>query len=206
MRQADIVIGGTYRVRIGSRLAPVTVLHRRPGTGRARYICETHDTRRQVTATAARLRPVPGTIGAEKEAARRAAVAPPRPPRAWSGETGSVTVEPSPVRGLVGRVSSRAVLRLSRPNAGLVNRAVDACHVAEPFRIVARAVRRRVGACVVWPTIPVALRRGILHAAAVRHAANRDTYCAVMRHEPLPSHRMVAEAVGVACGLGPMPR
>jgi len=196
MRQADVQIGGTYRVRIGSRLAPVTVLHRRPGSGRARYICETHDTRRQITATAARLRPVPGTIAAERA---------PRP-RPWTGETGTATVEPTPVRGVVGRVGPRPVLRLSRPNAALVHGAVDACHVAEPFRVVARAVRRRVGAVVVWRTIPVALRRGVLHAAAVRHAGNRDTYCAVMRHAPLPSERMVAEAVGIAVGLGPMPR
>ena len=208
MLQQEIVIGGTYRVRIGSRLARVTVLHRRSGSGRARFVCETHDTRRQVTATAARLRPVPGTLDAERVERRRierqqAA----QGPREWEGNPGTVAVDPAPVRGLLDRISPAVpVLRLSRPDAALVCRAVDGCHVAEGFGRVARQVRRAVGRAVVWPTIPRALRRGILHAAAVRHADNRSTYCAVMGHMPLPSERQVAEAVGIACGLGPMPR
>jgi hypothetical protein len=208
MRQNDITIGGTYRVRIGDRLAPVTVLHRKTGGGRARFVCETHDTRRQITATAARLRPVPGTMDAEREGARRAAAAAAvRPPRAFSGSPGTVTVEPVPVRGMLDRIDPAVpVLRLSQPNAALVHRAVDACHVAESFGHVARAVRREVGRFVIVRTIPRDLRRGILHAAAVRHAENRSTYREVMGHAPLPSERMVAEAVGIACGLGPMPR
>lgn len=208
MRQTDVTIGGTYRVRIGDRLATVTVLHRRSGSGRARFVCETHDTRRQITATAARLRPVPGTLDAEREGRRRAAAASAaRGPRAFSGSPGTVAVEPVPVRGMLDRISPAVpVLRLSRPNAALVHRAVDACHVAESFPHVARAARRAVASCVIWGTIPRALRRGIIHAAAVRHAGNRETYRAVMGHAPLPSERMVTEAVGIACGIGPMPR
>lgn len=59
MQAKDITIGGTYVVRIGSRLARVTVeraIHRRHGE-RQRYQCRTHDTDRTVEATAARLRP-----------------------------------------------------------------------------------------------------------------------------------------------------
>ena len=209
MRQQDIVIGGMYRVRIGDRLAPVTVLHHKAGRGgaRGRFVCRTHDTGREITATAARLRPVPGTIGAEREAERRAAVAAKRTgPRPFAGPVGTATVEPAPVRGLLDRVSSVPVLRLSRANAASVHRVVDGCHVAESFGHVARRVRGRLGAVVQWQTIPRGLRRGILHAAAQRHAGNRETYCAVMRHDPLPSPRMVADAVGRAVGLGPMPR
>ena len=209
MRQRDIVIGGTYRVRIGDRLAPVTVLHHKAGRGgaRGRYVCRTHDTGREITATAARLRPVPGTIGAEREAERRAAVAAKRRgPRPFTGPAGTATVEPVPVRGMLDRVGSSPVLRLSQPNLASVCRIVDGCHVAESFRFVARRLRGRLGAVVQWQTIPRGLRRGLLHAAAVRHAGNRDTYCAVMRHDPIPSPQMVADAVGRAMGLGPMPR
>jgi hypothetical protein len=61
MRQNEVRIGGEYRVRIGDRLAPVTVLRRLDGRGVARYLCRTGDTGREVRATAARLRPLPGT-------------------------------------------------------------------------------------------------------------------------------------------------
>ena len=59
MKQNDVQIGGRYRVKIGSRLAEVTVLRRLDGRGRARFECRTADTGRTVKATAARLRPMP---------------------------------------------------------------------------------------------------------------------------------------------------
>lgn len=203
MRQNDVQIGGEYRVRIGDRLAPVTVLRRLDGSGRARYLCRTGDTGREVRATAARLRPLPGTAAAEAVRARRVVASGPRP---FSGETGSRRVLAGVVPGVITTCRSATVLDLSRPNAALVDRAVDRCHVAERFAYVARSVRQAVGACVIWRTIPPALRRGILHHAARRHAANRTMFAAVAGHAPLPSERMVAEAVGLACGLGPMPR
>ncbi len=59
MKQDDVTIGMTCRVKIGSRLAEVTVLRRLDGRGRARFECRTSDTSRSIRATAARLRPMP---------------------------------------------------------------------------------------------------------------------------------------------------
>lgn len=59
MKQEQVTIGMAARVKIGSRLAEVTVLRQLDGRGRARFECRTSDTGRLVKATAARLRPVP---------------------------------------------------------------------------------------------------------------------------------------------------
>lgn len=59
MKQEQVTIGMTARVKIGQRLAEVTVLRRLNGRGRARFECRTSDTGRLVRSTAARLRPVP---------------------------------------------------------------------------------------------------------------------------------------------------
>jgi hypothetical protein len=59
MKQECVTIGMQARVKIGQRLAEVTVLRRLEGRGRARFECRTSDTGRLVKATAARLRPVP---------------------------------------------------------------------------------------------------------------------------------------------------
>ena len=59
MKQEQVTIGMQARVKIGQRLAEVTVLRRFDGRGRARFECRTSDTGRLVKATAARLRPVP---------------------------------------------------------------------------------------------------------------------------------------------------
>lgn len=59
MKQDQVTIGMQARVKIGSRLAEVTVLRQLDGRGRARFECRTSDTGRLVKATAARLRPVP---------------------------------------------------------------------------------------------------------------------------------------------------
>jgi hypothetical protein len=199
MRQNDVVIGGTYRAKVAGRIATVTVQRRQERRGeRMRFVCLTHDTRREITATAARLRPavdVPEAAGPN----------PLRDPRPFSGDPGARRVAAAPVPGVIVSVGSAPVLALSPRNGSYIDRAVDACHVAEHFRHVARHVRRRIGAAVIWETIPRALRRGILHRAALRHHDNRATYRFAMGHGPLPSERMVAEAVGIACGLGPMP-
>jgi len=206
MRQNEIQIGGTYRVRIGDRLALVTVTGRKTGRGRARYTCTTHDTRREVTATAARLRPLPGTPEAAALTLRRVKAAAARAPRPFTGSVGERMVEAQPVPEMITRVGSSPVAALSAANADYVRRIVDGVHVAESFGHVARVVRRKVGRSIIFRTIPRALRRGLLYAAAERHAAGRRMYRVAMGHDPLPSPRMVADAVGVDCGLGACPR
>jgi hypothetical protein len=205
MKQTDIQIGGQYRVRIGNRLAPVTVLRRLDGRGRARFACLTGDTGREVRATAARLRPMPGTVEAVAENRRRVAAAAARQPRPYTGDPGAECVDARPVPEMLGVIGTSPVLRMSEPNRDTIRRIVDRVHVAEPFAAVARAVRRRLGAQITWQTIPRELRRGILYAAAERHAAGRRMYRVAMGHDPLPSERMVADAVGMACGLGRCP-
>jgi hypothetical protein len=206
MRQNEIEIGGTYRVRIGDRLALVTVTGRKVGRGRARFVCVTHDTRREVTATAARLRPLPGTAAAAAQNRRRVEAAAARAPRPFSGNPGERMIDAAPVPGMLSRVGSSPVAALSAANADYVRRIVDGVHVAESFGHVARVVRRKVGRSIIFRTIPRSLRRGMLYAAAERHAAGRRMYRTVMRHDPLPSPQMVADAVGAAVGLGACPR
>ena len=73
MRKQDVTIGGAYRVKIGARLAEVTVIaarERRPWGNQRRqtvFECRTSDTGRLVKATAARLRPVPPAAVLEHE-------------------------------------------------------------------------------------------------------------------------------------------
>ncbi|HBB75932.1 MAG TPA: hypothetical protein DC048_15980 [Planctomycetaceae bacterium] len=160
-----------------------------------------------IRASAAKLRPIPGSDLDTAERSRKAAAAAKRGPRPFSGAVGDdMVAAPGPVPGILANVGPSPVAILSRPNHDTIRRIVDGVHVAEPFAHVARRVRARIGSMVIWNTIPRALRRGILFAAAERHAEGRRLYRLAMRHDPLPSPRMVAEAVGVACGLGPMPR
>jgi hypothetical protein len=206
MRQSEVSIGGEYRVRIGDRLAPVTVLRRLEGRGVARYLCRTGDTGREVRATAARLRPLPGTPEAAAARRRKVEAEAARGPRPFSGSPGERMIDAAPVPGMLARVGSSPVAALSGANGGYIRRIVGGVHVAESFAHVARVVRRNVGGNVVWGTIPRCLRRGLLYAAAERHAAGRRMYRVAMGHDPLPSPRMVADAVGAACGLGACPR
>jgi hypothetical protein len=119
---------------------------------------------------------------------------------------GSHLAQPRPVAGMVVRVNrGRAVELPAGGNLAILRGIVDRVHVAESLLAVARRVRQRMGRHGTR-RLPVPLRRGLWQAAAEMHGGNRDTYRAVMRHDPLPSPRMVAEAVGVACGLGRMPR
>jgi hypothetical protein len=189
MLSRDVQVGSTYRCRVGDRIALVSVVSDRGGAGR-RYSCRTQDTGRMIRASAAKLRPIPGSDLDTAERSRKAAAAAKR----------------GPVPGVIGRVGPSPVVELSQPNRDTIRRIVDGVHVAEPFAQVARRVRARIGSMVTWNTIPRELRRGILHAAAQRHAEGRRLYRIAMRHDPLPSPRMVAESVGIACGLGPMPR
>lgn len=109
------------------------------------------------------------------------------------------------VPGLLPRGGEGRVLRLSSANHAFVRRIVDREHVAESMLRIARVVRAAVGQRVRWASISRDLRRGILFTAACVHFGNRERYTAVMGHAPLPSPRAVAEAVGIAVGLGPEP-
>ena len=202
MRQAEIQIGGEYRVRIGDRLARVKVLRRLDGRGRARFLCLTQDTAREIKATAARLRPL---VEVSRPAAATRPVEPSPMPAAWDGHPGDAWLPLVAVPGLLPSRGTGRVLRLSQANHAFVRRIVDREHVAEGMMRIARVVRAAIGRNVQWRTIPRDLRRGILFTAACIHFGNRERYTAVMGHAPLPSPRAIAEAVGIACGLGPEP-
>jgi hypothetical protein len=215
MRQNEITIGMECVVKIGSRFAPVTVLRELPThySRRRKFACMTHDTRREITATAARLRHAIGTPGDVAENARAAArqrrigreqrAAEARP---WTMPEGIVaTVEDArPIPGMIARVGRLPVMRLNETDRAGVDRLVDRLHCAESPMAVCRRIRRGLERFQ-WRTIPATLRRAVLLAGLERHADNVAAFRDVMGHAPLPSERMVAEAVGVACGLGRMP-
>lgn len=215
MRQNEVKIGMTATVKIGSRYAPVTVTRElfSRHNQRRRFECVTHDTRRTITATAARLRHVFGTPGDAAEVARAEArqrrlgrLQREAEARPWTMPEGLVAtlVTAQPVPGMIGNVGRLPVMQLNETDRAGVDRVVDRLHVAESPMYVCRAMRRGLSRFV-WATIPATLRRAVLLAALERHAANRSTFREIMGHAPLPSERMVAEAVGVACGLGRMP-
>lgn len=138
-------------------------------------------------------------------------------PRDWSWEAiasigrqasaGAPFARPAghPGAGLQRVNRERLVEMPAGANLAILRQIVNRCHVAEGLLAVAREVSRRMGRHGTR-RLPVPLRRGLWQAAAAMHAENRAEYRAVMGHAPLPSERMVAEAVGIACGLGPMPR
>jgi hypothetical protein len=74
MLTKEITIGMQARVLVGNRLAVVTVISvSKYSRGREAYRCLTADTGRMITATAKRLRPLPGTPEAAAERARKLA-------------------------------------------------------------------------------------------------------------------------------------
>jgi hypothetical protein len=189
MKQDQIQIGHDYRVKIGSRLATVTVMHKRPGSGRARFVCRTHDTRREVTATAARLRPLPGQEPAPRVAVRRQ-------PKVYRSTHTPVLAPPHAVPGMIGRVNAaRSIENLSRVNREAVARHLGRVHVAETFPAAYRRVRAALARSVVIRSIPAAMRRGIAQAVAEIHAGNLATYRMVMRQPPFPTEEMIGRAI-----------
>jgi hypothetical protein len=168
MKQADVHIGGTYRVKIGDRLAEVVVLRRLDGRGRARYECRTADTGRTIRATAARLRPCEKTP----------AVAP-VPPTAIPG-----------VRLNAGRL----IEPMQRFNAGGIVRFTDRQHVAMSVLAVCRAFVRSVNRRSLRD-FPVAFRRGTIHCILAHHTFNQGQYRQVMGRVPLPSEETVTAAM-----------
>lgn len=111
---------------------------------------------------------------------------------------------PTTVPGIVENVGRRNIERPIGANAEMLSRIVGRCHVADSILTVARAVRRSLPAGRLR-TFPVPFRRGLWQTAAEMHGANRSMYRDVMGHDPLPSPAAVANAVGMALGLGPCP-
>lgn len=194
MRQDEVTIGMQARVKVGGRLAVVTVLRALPGRGRLRYECRTADTGRLIRPTAARLRQ---TVETSRPAQKPAAAAEPSPvPAPWDGHPGDAWLPLAPVPGLLPSRGTGKVLRLSQANHAFVRRIVDREHVAVGMRRIARAVRAAIGERIQWGTIPRDLRRGVLFTAACIHHGNRERYAAVMGHAPIPSEEMIAAAMG----------
>lgn len=168
MKQNDVQIGGRYRVKIGSRLAEVTVLRRLDGRGRARFECRTGDTGRTIKATAARLRPC-------VDSPRGRIVAPTAIP--------GVALNPA-----------RKMERMERFNSSGIVRFCDRLHVSVPLRQACREFVRSVNRRSLRDFTPE-FRRGALHCVMAHHSFNRDQYRQVMGHAPVPTEEMVAAAM-----------
>ena len=202
MLQAEVKIGGEYRAKIGDRLAPVTVIAKLPGRGVARYLCRTGDTGREVRATAARLRPLPGTPEAAAErkrawdARRRREAKTPAGTYRSTPDHRPTLVAPAPVPGMVRRVDTAALVEpLVGLNREMVRRVVAGVHVAQPWSVACRAVFAVIGKGGRLREFPRHLRRGAWLAVAEEHAGNRDQYRQVMGHGPIPSEEMIASAL-----------
>ena len=205
MRQNEIKIGMQATVKIGVRFATVTVLRELPSrhNQRRRFAFLTHDTRREVTATAARLRHVFGTPGDAAENARAAArqrrigrdqrAAEARPFVMPEGLVVTLATA-APVPEMIARVERLPVMVLNEPDRAGVERVVDRLHVLETASTVCRAMRRGLERFQ-WQTIPATLRRAVLLAALERHQQNRRDYRDVMGHAPLPSEELVSAAM-----------
>ena len=205
MRQNDVTIGGEYRVKVSGRLAPVVVTgkrERRVSLGRWQTVFEarTLDTGRTITASAARLRPVPGTPAAAAEQARHAK----RAARAVTvakalGKPAAYEprlVAPSAVPGMVRRVDpSRLIEPLIGYNREAVERIVAGVHVSMPWSAACRAVYRVIGKGGKLRTFPKSLRRAAWLLVADEHARNRRLYVEAMGHAPIPSEEIVTAAM-----------
>ena len=168
MKQNQVTIGGRYHVRIGQRLAVVTVEHNTRLRGRTYYACRVADSGRQITCTAARLRQIPETTGGD-------------------------IVAPGGIPGV--RINhARSIEQMGTFNSRGIHRWVDSQHVATTPLGLARAFCRHVDATSLRQH-PPAFRRGALHCLLSRHAANRGLYRDVMGHGPVPSHEMIAAAL-----------
>jgi hypothetical protein len=170
MKQSEITTGMTARVKIGSRLALVTVerVIDRPGR-RLQYQCVTGDTGRRITCTAARLRPDP--VAQFKAAGL---------PGATAGTNGQPLVAAAPVAGMVANVSACMVEPLTGANRYNVERIVGTVHVSATWRAACRKVFSKLGTRGRLRTFPRPLRRGLWLAVAEAHRSNRDLYRSVM--------------------------
>jgi hypothetical protein len=172
MKQCEVTIGTRAFVKIGSRLAPVTVdrVIDRPGR-RLQYQCMTGDTGRRIVCTAARLR-----TAAPSRPAKPAAPA----VGVKVGTNGKPLETASPVPGMVTFVTAAPVERMTGPNLAFVERTVATLHVAQGWRAACRAVHAQIGKRRRLRAYPRPLRRGLWLAVAECHRANRDQYRQVM--------------------------
>jgi hypothetical protein len=184
MKQADVEIGGEYRVKIGSRLATVRVMQLvAGGRGRARFLCVTQDTGREIKATAARLRPFIGSRIMRQSEHGDPAVE----------TTGGPIVRPAAIPGV--KVNPlRVIEKMGAANAGGIMRFTGRIHVGMPLRAACREFCREVGRKSLRQ-FPPAFRRGVLHCLLAHHTYNRDQYRQVMGHGPIPSECVIAAAL-----------
>jgi len=202
MLAKEVAIGMKARVLIGNRLAVVTVISvSKYSRGREAYRCLTEDTGRTITATAKRLRPLPGTPEAAAERARKLAAqrrreSQPRDAKPAAIQPPLELVPPQPVPGMFQAVNqSRLLERLSGFNHRGVSRILDGIHVSASWRDACRAVFAVIGNGGRLRAVPVAIRRGCWQAVAEIHAINRRNYTEVMGTVPGPSEEMITAAM-----------
>ena len=203
MLAKEITIGMQARVKIGDRLAVVTVTSKANYSGgrRQAWWCRTHDTGRMVSATAARLRPIPGSPEAaadrgRKLAAQRRRESQPRDAKPATIQPALELVPPQPVPGMFTVVNqSRQLERLSGFNHRGVSRILEGVHVAASWRAACRAVFAVIGKGGRIRAVPVALRRGCWQSVAEIHAINRRNYTEVMGTAPAPSEATITAAM-----------
>jgi hypothetical protein len=195
MRQAEVWIGGFYRTKVGNRITRVKVERNvgKRGGSRDQLECVTADTGKVIYRTAAKLRPL---VEQDKPApVKRELVAYPDPElirHPGLKPLPCICAQPNEVARVI---NSGNILELDEPHHQLIRSVVDRLHVAKPFRTVARAIRRRITMQYIYLSVPRRLRRGLLYAAAKRHAANRNTYRMVMGEHPFPSEEMIGRAI-----------
>lgn len=198
MRQAEVWIGGFYRTKVGNRITRVKVERNVGPRGRSRdqFVCITTDTNKVIYRTAAKLRPLVDV--AKPAPAKRELVAYPDPDMIrHPGLKPMSSIVAQPIGGMLNRITWRAgdLVELDEAHARWMRTRVDRLHVSEPFRTVARSIRSLITKQYIYLSVPRALRRGLLYAAASRHAANRDTYRMVMGQHPFPSEEMIGRAM-----------
>jgi hypothetical protein len=198
MRQSEVWIGGFYRTKVGNRITRVKVERNVGKRGRSRdqFECVTADTGKVILRTAAKLRPMVDV--AKPAPAKRELVAYPDPDMIrHPGLKPMSSICAQPIGGVVNRITWRAgdIVELDEAHARWVRTRVDRLHVSEPLRTVARSIRSLITMQYRYLSVPRALRRGLLYAAAKRHAANRNTYRMVMGEHPFPSEEMIGRAI-----------
>jgi hypothetical protein len=201
MLTKDIKLGMQARVKIGGRLAVVTVERKANYSGgrRQEWFCRTHDTGRMITATAARLRPMPGTPENAAAHARRLKAAEKRcaaKPNVSTPDHTPVLVAPAPVPGMFAVANpARPIERMDRFNHEGIARILGGIHVGASWRDACRAVFKVVGKGGRLRGMPLPMRRGCWQAVAEIHADNLAAYREVMGRAPLPTVEMIAAAM-----------
>jgi hypothetical protein len=201
MLTKDIQLGMQARVKIGDRLAVVTVERKANYSGgrRQAWWCRTHDTGRMITATAARLRPMPGTPENAAAHARRLKAAEKRcaaKPNVSTPEHTPVLVPPQAVPGMFAVANpARPIERMARFNHEGIARILGGIHVGASWRDACRAVFKVVGRGGRLRGMPLPMRRGCWQAVAEIHADNLAAYREVMGRAPLPTVEMITAAM-----------